>query len=117
MLGQGNPEHRTVSEAVARAYVLRTYCRRFAGRGWVYADGALSIKAQEWLARGARCATGTEGGGIHEVPCKVVEDGVLDCGMLHFVRRSEARSYVERLERRQPVSCDDGTSLEALGIP
>ena len=100
-----------------RRYVLRTYCRRFAANGWVYADGALSIKAQTWLVQGARCATSSTSGRTQTIPCQAVEDGVMDCGMLRFVRRREVRAYIAKLERRGPVSCDEGISPAALGVP
>jgi hypothetical protein len=38
---------------------------------------------------------------------------VLDCGLLHLVRRSEVRAFVASLE--QPARCDDGTPLDEIG--
>jgi hypothetical protein len=38
---------------------------------------------------------------------------VLDCGLLHLVRRNEVQTYLEELGR--PVECDDGTPLDQLG--
>jgi hypothetical protein len=106
-----------VSKAVLRDYVLRAYCRRFAANGWVEADGAMSIDAQKWLVRGRRCATSSSGGATATVPCEVVENGLIDCGMLHYVRRSDVRAYISELERAGPVSCDDDTPLTQLGVP
>ena len=40
---------------------------------------------------------------------------VLDCAVLHVVRREEVQQYVRELERDREVSCDDGTPLERLG--
>ena len=39
---------------MVRSYVQRTYCDRFAKRGWVYEDGMLSIEAHLWLMHGMR---------------------------------------------------------------
>jgi hypothetical protein len=112
------PEQRDkVPKAIARDYVLRAYCRRFAKNGWVYADGAMSIDAQKWLVRGYRCATSASSGRTMTVPCEVVQSGMMDCAMLHYVRRSEARAYVSELDRRGPVACDDGTTPRELGVP
>ncbi len=109
--------HTQVSQKELRAYALRAYCRRFARNGWVYPDGAMSIDAQKWLVGGMRCATSTGAGGTTTVPCEVVEDAAMDCAMLHYVRRAEARAYIAELERRGPVSCDDGTPPADLGVP
>ena len=105
-----------VPKAVVRDYALRAYCRKFATNGWVYADGAMSIDAQKWLVRGYRCGTSTTSGRTMTVPCEIVENGTMDCAMLHYVRRSEVRAYVSELERRGPVSCDDGTLPVDLGV-
>jgi hypothetical protein len=112
-----NTNDSQATQAQLRHYAEVTYCNRFAREGWVYEDGALSIDAQRWLARGASCAAGTEGGTTRTIPCEVVENGIMDCAMLHFVRRREVRSYIAELERRGNVSCDDGTPLTALGVP
>ncbi len=106
-----------VRRAQFRHYVAVTYCDRFAREGWVYDDRALSIDAQRWLTNGARCATGTEGGSTRTIPCEVVENGMMDCAMLRFVRRREVRAYIAELQRRESVSCEDGTPLTALGVP
>ena len=104
-----------------RRYTEMTYCARFGKRGWIYADGTLSIAAHNWLNEGREedCGTVTEAGG-EEVPCEDVEGGPkdVDCALLHHVRRSEVRDYVEELRRRQGnVECDDGTPLDELGAP
>jgi hypothetical protein len=104
----------------ARRYVRDTYCARFDESGWVYADGALSIEAQKWLDAGATCAAGNEGDPVTTVPCTTTEAAgtqVLDCALLHIVRRSEVRDYIDRLKTSSPVECDDGTALDDLGIP
>ena len=107
-----------------RRYVERTYCARFEREGWVHGDGALSIDAHEWLESGYACAAavGEPGGEARTVPCKQLHEGpgprVLDCALLHHVRRSEVQAYVAGLERRsRPVECDDGTPLAELGVP
>jgi hypothetical protein len=41
---------------------------------------------------------------------------ILDCALLHHVRRSEVRDYVERLQREGAVECDDGAPLDDLGV-
>ena len=76
----------------------------------------MSIDAQKWLVHGARCAAST-GGGTTTIPCEAVENATMDCGMLHYVRRTEVRAYIAELERRGPVSCDDETLLGNLGVP
>jgi hypothetical protein len=104
----------------ARHYVRSTYCVRFESNGWVYDDGALKIKAHTWLEEGGTCATAEPGEPPRTVPCAELDDpGArrLDCALLHHVRRSEVQAYVEGLQRKGTVECDDGTSLERLGIP
>jgi hypothetical protein len=62
--------------------------------------------------------TAEAGEGGETVPCEELEgDGplLLDCAILHLVRRGEVREYVEKLERSREVSCDDGTPLARLG--
>jgi hypothetical protein len=102
-----------------RLYARNAYCSRFARNGWVYEDGALSIAAQKWLESGYRqsCVTSATGGEPSQtVTCE--EDGPIDCALLHFVRRSEVRDYIEELrQRNDEVSCDDGTPVEELGVP
>jgi hypothetical protein len=53
------------------------------------------------------------------IPCEELDRGpkVLDCAILHHVRRSEVRKYVEDVERERDVRCDDGTAVGALGVP
>ena len=103
----------------ARRYVRDTYCARFDENGWVYADGALSIEAQKWLEAGAACAASDTGDPTKTIPCTTEAAGteLLDCALLHVVRRSEVKDYLERLQTNGPVECDDGTSLDDLGIP
>ncbi len=102
--------HRSEVEAYAR----RTYCAPFVGKGWVYADGTLSIDAQEWLVKGGTCATSENGQPSHTVPCEEMNAGstTIDCGMLHYVRRSEVQEYLRQVGAKQ---CDDGTPLAQLG--
>lgn len=104
---------------VHRRYIEDTYCSPFEREGWVYEDGTLSIAAYLFVARGysEECAT-SEGGEGDTVPCAALpadEPVVLDCGLLHLVRREEVQQYVQELERHREVSCDDGTPLERLG--
>jgi hypothetical protein len=112
----------------ARHYVEVTYCSRFAERGWVYDDGALSIEAHKWLEKGGEeeCAEAVPESEpakpARTVPCEELDEGgpklIEDCSFLHYVRRSEVRAYVEELRRRYgDVRCEDGTPLEALGTP
>jgi hypothetical protein len=104
----------------ARRYVRETYCERFERSGWVYADGALSIRAHTWLEIGGMCAAGGEGTPTRTVPCEDVRESGprrLDCGLLRHVRRAEVRSYLERQRREQGAVCDDGTALDTLGVP
>jgi hypothetical protein len=102
-------------------YTEVTYCSRFERRGWVYADGRLSIDAHLWLeASGSQeCAVAAAGEEARAVPCEELDEGlgpqVLDCAILHHVRRTEVAKYVAKLQRRREVRCDDGTRLESLG--
>jgi hypothetical protein len=105
-------------EESARAYVRTTYCERFERNGWVYEDGALSIAAQEWLDEAGTCAVGGEDEPTRTAPCEEVEDRRrFNCALLHHVRRSEVRGYVEARRREGPFTCDDGTRVEELGAP
>jgi hypothetical protein len=122
ILRKAAPVHFPVTKAQVRHYIAVTYCDRFAQKGWVYADGALSIDAQRWLDQGSRerCATaGPNGGTVTTTrPCPVIAvPRTIDCAMLRFVRRSEVRTYLAQLQRRATVICDDGTPLTALGVP
>jgi hypothetical protein len=57
----------------ARHYVEVTYCSRFAERGWVYDDGALSIEAHKWLEEDGEeeCQFAVEPGEpARTVPCE-----------------------------------------------
>jgi hypothetical protein len=106
-----------------RRYVEATYCAPFAERGWVYEDGTLSIAAQSWLIEGSseECVSAGADEPAQTVPCEKLEPTggvqVLDCAILHQVRRSEVRVYLEQLQRKHEVECDDGTPVEALGTP
>jgi hypothetical protein len=55
------------------------------------------------------------------VPCKLKRSssGVLtiDCGIIRFVRRSEVRNYLRRLEAGGPVACEENIPLAKLGVP
>ena len=107
----------------ARRYVEVTYCAPFAERGWVYEDGTLSIAAHSWLVEGSseECASAGVATSAQTVPCEQLDSTggtqVIHCAILHRVRRSEVRDYVEQLERTHEVECDDGTPLEQLGAP
>ena len=103
-----------------RSYIETTYCRPFADKGFVYADGTLSIKAHLYvLSGGSSCKseTSTPGGSTKTVPCEPVAEQLnpLECAILHYVRRDEVRAYIRKLQRSQRVSCDDGTPLDKLG--
>ena len=105
-----------------RRYVEATYCAPFAKRGWVYEDGTLSIASQRWLEESGSevCATAAPGRPAESVPCEALEGPgprVIECALLHHVRRSEVRSYVAELRRENEVECDDGTPLAELGAP
>jgi hypothetical protein len=117
---QNEPGVNADTNAQARRYVRDTYCARFDENGWVYADGALSIEAQKWLDARATCTASDAGDSVTTVPCTTTEAAstqVLDCAVLHIVRRSEVRDYIDRLKMSSPVECDDGTALDDLGIP
>lgn len=106
----------SASDETLRRYARDTYCSRFEQNGWVYEDGALSIDAQVWLDEGASCATAGEGEPAQTVPCAEETDGRLDCALLHHVREDEVREYVEGLQLRGRVECDDGTPVDGLGV-
>lgn len=104
----------------ARRYARNTYCARFEQNGWIYDDGAVSIAVQTWLENGGKCAIASEGQPATTVSCAAERGGgvlILDCALLHVVRRSEVRGYIERLQTTGPVKCDDGTALDELGVP
>jgi hypothetical protein len=104
-----------------RRYIEVTYCAPFVERGWVYEDGTLSIAAHTWLigASSEECASAGADEPAQTVPCEELEPTgglqVIDCSILHHVRRSEVRDYVEQLQRKHEVECDDGTPVEELG--
>ena len=54
------PSASSTASAAARrfgAYIERMYCGPFARKGWVYADGALSIKAHVYIMNGDACSS------------------------------------------------------------
>ena len=108
------------SEQAVRRYARNTYCAPFAGKRWVYADGALSIAAQKWLDKGHRCAT-SSAGKTRTIPCEQTSSGtgarIIDCALLHVVRRTEVKAYITELERHGDIRCDDGTPPGELGVP
>jgi hypothetical protein len=111
-----------LAEADARRYIESTYCSRFEREGWIHDDGTLSIAAHvAFVESGSseQCGTAEVGEEAMTVPCEELEGGdgplLLDCAILHLVRRGEVREYVGELERSREVSCDDGTPLERLG--
>jgi uncharacterized protein YjhX (UPF0386 family) len=103
--------------AKIRSYVVRTYCGPFARKGWVYADGTLSIDAHLNLLKGYACEeiTGSSGGQMTTIPCDPRPLDPLECALLHYVRKNEVRAYIRKLKRSQSVTCDDGTPLDKLG--
>jgi hypothetical protein len=114
-------EDEDVSTEEARRYVEVTYCAPFVERGWVYEDGTLSIAAHTWLVGSSseECVSARAGQPAQTVPCEEREPTgglqVIDCALLHHVRRREVRDYVEELQREYEVECDDGTPVEELG--
>ena len=100
-----------------RSYVESAYCGPFARKGWIYADGTMSIKAHVYLLNGYACSsvTSTPGGQTTTIPCDPRPLHPLECALLHYVRRDEVRAYIRKLKRSQSVSCDDGTPLDELG--
>ncbi|MGZ4357296.1 MAG: hypothetical protein ACXVRU_10840 [Gaiellaceae bacterium] len=109
------------SEQQVRRYIRDTYCAPFEQNGWVYDDGALSIAAQKWLDNGGKCATASDTEPARTVPCEQMNRDtatrIIDCALLHHVRRTEVMAYVAELQRDGDVHCDDGTPLEELGVP
>lgn len=109
------------SEQQVRRYAKNTYCAPFEQNGWVYEDGALSIAAQKWLDNGGQCATGSDTEPTRTVPCEQTNrdaaSRIIDCALLHHVRRTEVMAYVAELQQDGDVRCDDGTPLEELGVP
>jgi hypothetical protein len=107
------------TETEVRRYIDGTYCSPFEREGWVYEDGTLSIAAYLSLARGGSEACASADGGVTDTAAcsELPADAsvVLDCAVLHVVRREEVQQYVRELERDREVSCDDGTPLERLG--
>jgi hypothetical protein len=105
----------------AERYVRVTYCEPFERRGWVYEDGTLSIDAHAHVANsGTRTCLSTKlGEPTRTVPCEELDrfarHRVLNCALLHLVARSQVRKYVEGLQQRGEVECDDGTPLDKLG--
>jgi hypothetical protein len=118
---RGTTTQKAADDETSRRYARETYCARFEEHGWVYEDGAVSIAAQTWLDQGAACARGSDREPTRTVPCEPGRTArgmrTLDCALLHIVRRSEVRAYIDRLEKKGSVTCDDGTELDKLGIP
>jgi hypothetical protein len=101
-------------------YVRLTYCAPFAGEGWVYEDGTLRIDAHVHLENSGTCGTAKAGEPMRTVPCEQLDRGgpkILDCALLHHVRRGEVQRYVEEVAPGREVRCDDGTPLAKLGAP
>ena len=117
------------SEQQVRRYARDTYCAPFEQNGWVYEDGALSIATQNWLDNGGACATQgavtgearSDGEPARTIPCEQTSGDtttrIVECALLHHVRRTEVMAYVAKLQRDNDVYCDDGTPLEELGVP
>jgi hypothetical protein len=108
------------SEEDVRRYIRQTYCVRFERNGWVYVDGALRLAAHHWLEQSMSCATAKAGEPPETVPCEEAREPgprVLDCALLHHVRRGEVGTYLEELRREGAVRCDDETPLDELGVP
>ena len=107
------------SGAETRSYVESAYCGPFARKGWIYADGTLSIDAHLDLLNSGACAAlrSNPGGSTTTIPCdpRAAMLDPLDCALLHYVRKGEVKAYIRKLERSQSVSCDDGTPLDKLG--
>jgi hypothetical protein len=102
---------------IVREYLRRTYCVPFAKHGWVHADGTISIEAHEWMLSQRTCVSEQDGVTTKCDPREGMEAPVLECALLHLVRRSEVQSYLEDLQRRRgKVECDDGTPLDQLGV-
>jgi hypothetical protein len=106
------------NEQDARVYIKDTYCVPFERNGWIYDDGALRIAAQEWLDKGSEeeCVTGESGESTRTVPCDTATE-IIDCALLHHVRRAEVIAYMAELQQDGSVQCDDGTPLAELGVP
>ena len=105
----------------ARAYIERVYCVPFDRKGWVYADGRLSIAAHLYVLQSGVCSTETVGPGGSTTKTSTTECNPadlldpLECAVLHYVKKNEVRAYIRKLQRKQSVSCDDGTPLDKLG--
>ena len=126
MLTRARLESYSASEREGlRRYARTTYCKRFEQHGWIYDDGALRIDAHRWLQSSGFCASSeavTPGQSpklARRVPCEQLlgDDPLLDCALLHHVRRREVQAYLQSLERPHAVRCDDGTPLDELGVP
>jgi hypothetical protein len=116
-LGRVKPKNAADAEEIRR-YAERAYCVPFEQRGWIYDDGTLTIEAHT-DSGSEQCARAEAGEEARTVPCEELEvvesPRVLDCGLLHLVRRSDVSEYVAELQRTRDVRCDDGTPLEQLG--
>jgi hypothetical protein len=110
---------RKLSVEVLRRYARTAYCARFEQRGWIYDDGALSIRVQTAIKGQEACSIARPGESPQTVPCQELSQGRtrIECALLRYVRRSEVTAYLERLESKGGVECDDGTPLSELGVP
>jgi hypothetical protein len=103
-----------------RHYIRDAYCQPFEQRGWVFDDGALKLAAHLSVQNGGSCAEGVAGQPAKVVPCKLERSGngvlTIDRGLLRFVRRSEVRTYLRRLQASGPVACEEGIPLTKLGV-
>ncbi len=105
-------------EQESRRYIRDTYCALFEQNGWVYEDGALTIAAQNWLDNGyaKECSTSGETTPARTVPCEA--ERIIDCALLHHIRRTEAQSYIADRQRGSgDVQCDGDTPVAELGAP
>jgi hypothetical protein len=103
------------TEVNVRRYIERTYCSPLERQGWVYEDGTLKIGAYLFLVKGGSEGCVSDGATVSCDEPPADASVVLDCAVLHVVRRNEVQQYVKELERHHEVSCDDGTPIERLG--
>jgi hypothetical protein len=111
-------ENTTTSKAEIERYIRTTYCMWFEREGVVHDDGTLALGAYLVVLNGGTCARAAPNQPARTVPCEGLDrrgPNVLDCALLHDVRRSEVQDYVAKLQRARTVSCDDGTPLDELG--
>lgn len=112
-----------MSDEGPRRWARESFCAGFETNGWIYDDGALSIAAHTSLQQDVACAR--RFARARKSPRKRCDAKTwrtpaprfLDCALLHHTRRREVRKYLERLQRKGAVECDDGTPLDNLGVP